>query len=202
MKAIDLFSDWALNDRDLGMEKNHMASVKKMLSLIFHKRAEIFSFVDLGCGNGYVVREVSKHPLCQRSIGVDGAVEMIKKAKLIDSKGEYICSNISSWLPEKKVDFIHSMEVMYYLENPQKIITNINQKCLKKNGMMIMGIDFYQENSDCHSWPNDLNLPMKLLSIREWIIILENSGLSDIKFSQENGKGNFPGTLILSGINS
>ena len=56
MKAIDLFSDWALRDRDMGMEKNHMPAVKSMLSLFIDKQSKKFSFIDVGCGNGYVVR--------------------------------------------------------------------------------------------------------------------------------------------------
>ena len=201
MKAIDLFSDWALKDRDMGMEKNHMPAVKSMLSLFIDKQSKKFSFIDVGCGNGYVVREVSKHPLCHKSIGVDGAIEMIKKAKLIDPDGEYICSDISSWYPSEKVDILQSMEVMYYLENPRDTLINFKQNYLKKNGMMIMGIDFYFENSQCHSWPKDLNVPMKLFSINEWKEILIDSGFSNIKFYQKHAKENFPGTLIFSAIN-
>ena len=45
MKAIDLFSDWALKDRDMGMEKNHMPAVKSMLSLFIDKQSKNFSFI-------------------------------------------------------------------------------------------------------------------------------------------------------------
>ena len=68
--------------------------------------------------------------------------------------------------------------------------------------MIVMGIDFYFENSQCHSWAKDLNVPMKLFSINEWKEILIDSGFSNVKFYQKHAKENFPGTLILSGINS
>jgi len=202
MKAVDLFSKWALIGRDKGMERNHMVAVEKMLSLLFQNRVKEFSFIDIGCGNGYVVRKVFKHPLCYKAMGIDGAEEMIKKAKLLDSRGEYILSDITKWKPIKKVNFIHSMEVMYYLDNPKKMITDIKKFWLKRDGMMIMGIDFYYENKECHSWPKDLNVPMKLYSISEWLDIFRISGLNYIQSYQENRKGNFSGTLIISGINS
>jgi len=202
MKAVDLFSKWALSGRDVGMAENHLPAVKKMLSILLKNRLKKFSFIDIGCGNGYVVREVSKHPLCFKSVGIDGSEEMIKKAKTIDSKGEYICSDISKWLPGEKVDFIHSMEVIYYLENPKRIICQIVENWLKKHGAIIMGIDFYYENKKCHSWPKDLDVKMKLLSINEWRDIFISSGLVNVKYSQINKKSDFSGTLIISGINS
>ena len=201
MKAVNLFNQWALKGRDSGMAKNHMPAVKKMLSLLFQNQTTKFSFIDIGCGNGYVIREISRNPLCSKAIGIDGSKEMIKKAKLIHPEGQYVCSDITIWCPIEKFDFIHSMEVLYYLKNPKKSVKNIVNNWLKKNGEMIMGIDFYYENKDCHSWPDKLNVPMKLFSINQWKDIFKEAGLSNIKFYQVNKKGNFSGTLIMSGIN-
>ena len=202
MKAIDLFSKWALSGRDVGMVKNHMPAVQKMLSIILKKPIKNFSFIDIGCGNGYVVREVSKHALCFKSIGIDGSKEMIEKAKKLDPKGKYILSDISIWSPKEKFDYIHSMEVMYYLENPKKTIDFIVKNWLRKGGAMIMGIDFYYENKNCHSWPKDLDVTMNLLTINQWRDIFISSGLNHVKYFQINKKGDFSGTLIISGINS
>ena len=38
---------------------------------------------------------------------------------------------------------------------------------------MIMGVDYYLENERSHSWPKDLNVPMKLLSMSQWTDILK-----------------------------
>ena len=57
-KPIEVFSEWALNGKDKGMEKNHANPVEEMLNFINTERNEIgneFSFLDLGCGNGWVV---------------------------------------------------------------------------------------------------------------------------------------------------
>ena len=50
------------------------------------KTQEKFSAIDIGCGNGWVVRLLKDHPLCYSAEGIDGAEAMIAKAKEIDSE--------------------------------------------------------------------------------------------------------------------
>jgi len=181
------------------MEKNHLPAVQKMIDILLMGDRRHFSFLDVGCGNGYVVRKISELKQCVISVGMDGAEGMIKKAKKMDPNGNYYCSNIVDWIPKLKFDYIHSMEVMYYLENPEKTIKSIVKNWLKANGVMIMGIDYYLENEKSHSWPKDLNVPMKLLSISQWADILKKSGLNKVNYLQANKRVNFSGTLILYG---
>ena len=181
------------------MEKNHLPAVQKMIDILLMDYRRHFSFLDVGCGNGYVVRKISELKQCVISVGMDGAEGMIKKAKKMDPNGNYYCSNIVDWIPKLKFDYIHSMEVMYYLENPEKTIKSIVKNWLKANGVMIMGIDYYLENEKSHSWPKDLNVPMKLLSISQWADILKKSGLKKVNYLQANKRVNFSGTLILYG---
>tara|TARA_B100000945_G_scaffold265769_1_gene225336 strand:+ start:110 stop:727 length:618 start_codon:yes stop_codon:yes gene_type:complete len=199
-KATDIFSDWALEGRDIGMENNHTTAVNKMLKKIINFYVNPFSFVDAGCGNGWVVRKMSNHPLCIKSIGVDGALEMIKKAKKIDPNGAYIHSELMEWVPDDKVDCVHSMEVIYYFTEPKKIISHIVENWLKSNGLIIMGLDYYAENLKSHSWPSDLNTNMTLLSKNEWMELFNSCGLINTSINQVNPKGDFPGTLVVNGI--
>lgn len=181
------------------MEKNHLPAVQKMIDILLMDYRRHFSFLDVGCGNGYVVRKISELKQCVISVGMDGAEGMIKKAKKMDPNGKYYCSNIVDWIPKLKFDYIHSMEVMYYLENPEKTIKSIVNNWLEANGVMIMGVDYYLENEKSHSWPKDLNVPMKLLSISQWADILKKSGLNKVNYLQANKRVNFSGTLILYG---
>ena len=80
MKAINLFNKWVDLGKDEGMEKNHAIPVKEMIDFILYNREKKFSFLDLGCGNGWVVREIAKNPLCYRAVGIDGSENMISKA--------------------------------------------------------------------------------------------------------------------------
>ena len=181
------------------MEKNHLPAVQKMIDILLMDDKRHFSFLDVGCGNGYVVRKISELKQCVISAGMDGAEGMIKKAKKMDPNGNYYCSNIVDWIPKLKFDYIHSMEVMYYLENPEKTIKSIVNNWLEANGVMIMGVDYYLENERSHSWSKDLNVPMKLLSISQWADILKKSGLNKVNYLQANKRVNFSGTLILYG---
>ena len=154
--STEIFSEWALNGKDEGMEENHRAAVSEMLSIISNNRSKPFSFIDAGCGNGWVVRLMKKHSLCHLAIGIDGAVEMIKKAKTIDPDGIYFCSDLLKWIPEQKVDLIHSMEVFYYLKHPSELIRHMALNCLKPGGEMIMGVDFYLENKNEIKYPESI----------------------------------------------
>jgi trans-aconitate methyltransferase len=141
------------------------------------------------------------HPLCKRAIGVDGAEGMIQNAKEIDSEGDYFFQDLMLWSPKSKVDFIHSMEVLYYFKNPKILISHMLEKWLKPNGRIISGVDYYLENETSHSWPKDLNTQMKLLSIQDWKDLFEKCGLMEVEVFQTNASNSFSGTLIISGIN-
>ena len=196
-KATDIFSEWASIGKDEGMQRNHWNAVKKMFQILSKEQSQPFSFIDAGCGNGWAVREMLKNPLCLNAVGVDGAIEMIERAKKTDPNGNYIYKDLMEWEPKALVDIVHSMEVIYYFNDPKKLILHMKDKWLKPNGKLIIGLDFYKENTDCHNWPKKLNTNMTLLSIKEWTRILKNCGLGDIKNYQTNSSDSFEGTLIL-----
>ena len=138
---VEVFSEWADLDKDYGMEKNHKESVENMLSFAT-KQQKPFSFIDAGCGNGWVVRKVSENPMCIKAEGIDGSDKMIKKAKSIDPKHRYSCADLMTWNPKEKVDLVHSMEVFYYLDNPKEIIQKISNQWLNLGGTIDYRIGF------------------------------------------------------------
>ena len=197
---IDIFDEWADLDKDFGMEKNHKSSVKEMLEYVLDRKTS-YSFIDAGCGNGWVVRSVEKNPLCKKAIGVDGSKKMIQKATKLDPSGSYIYADLMSWVPMTKVDIVHSMEVFYYLENPRKMIQQIFDMWLKKNGSLILGIDFYFENKISHSWPDSCGISkMKLFSQKEWVSFFKDAGFHSIKSWRIGELKDWPGTLVIFGI--
>ncbi len=199
INPIDVFNSWVLNGKDEGMEKNHSLAVHSMIQMLIGKSNKQFSFIDAGCGNGWVVRKVNLYDLCSYSIGVDGSKNMIDKAKKIDPTGNYICSDLMEWKPKEKVDYVHSMEVLYYFENPSKLLKHIYDFWLKKEGTLIVGVDFYKENIISHSWPESLNSTMTLLSKKEWFKCFTQSGFSNVELSQINSSNDFEGTLVIKG---
>ena len=109
---IKTFNTWAIKGKDEGMERGHAPAVEKMFELIHHNTPVIdgtFKVLDLGCGNGWVVRKFLKNENCNYALGIDGAPAMIDKAKKFDSAGNYINADIEIWNCSEKFDIIFSM---------------------------------------------------------------------------------------------
>ena len=201
-KPIEIFGKWAEEGKDVGMEKGHATSVKDMLNFALQERTNIgknFSFLDLGCGNGWAARKVAENTLCTDAVGLDGAEQMIINAKKIAGQVEYIHADINSYIPNRKFDLIHSMEVLYYLEDPAKKVKSFTNDWLEDQGRLIIGIDHYYENLDSHSWAEKVGTPMLMLKEAEWLDIFFASGLNDVKSWRSNPSKDWSGTLVLTG---
>ena len=201
-KATDVFGEWAEKGKDIGMEKGHATAVDEMVNFALRERKKIgknFSFLDLGCGNGWVVRNVSNDSLCNRAIGIDGAKQMIANAESRGGGAEYIFANINSFSSLEKYDVIHSMEVLYYLEDPSNIVRKISESWLNDDGRLIVGLDHYYENKDSHSWEEDVGTPMLMLKAIEWVRIFEMAGLEGVESWYANKHVDWPSTLVITG---
>lgn len=196
---IEVFSQWAKDGRDHGMENNHRASVENMLDYSTNKITD-FTFIDAGCGNGWVVRKVASMPQCKVATGIDGSQEMIEKAKKNDPVNDYFCDDLMRWNPKDKVDLVHSMEVFYYFKEPEQLIKKIYSDWLKNGARLIIGLDFYFENKVSHSWPEDCGIAtMQLYTEKTWIEFFKKSGFKEVTTWRVGEKEGWAGTLILTG---
>ncbi len=196
-KATDVFSEWAKIGKDVGMEEGHAASVSVMLEQAIHRMEKPFKAIDIGCGNGWVVRKLLSFDSCVHASGIDGAKEMIAKARQIDPEGEYVHAHLPGWIPEEKFDLVMSMEFMYYLENPKQFLNNIFTDWMTPGGWIIFGIDHYAENESSHSWPEKLNVHMTTMSDEEWQDSLREIGFENVTSLRAGAKDDWAGTLIL-----
>ena len=197
------FDKWAKIGRDELMEREHTKAVSKFLeSISFDKD---FSFLDIGCGNGWLVRKISKIKTCKKAVGIDKSKFMIKNAisKKKTVKEHYIQSDIESWDYKGKFDFIFSMESLYYSESLEKALAKIF-KLLKLGGKFFCGTDFYKDNKATSRWPKQMKVPMHLRSKSEWIKLFRDAGfktktrqVKDLK-SRKKWKREF-GTLFIIG---
>ena len=195
-----MFSEWAAIGRDERMAKGHEVAVKNMLDYAL-RGLDNYSFIDAGCGDGWVVRLVKANKGCVVAAGVDGAQMMIEKALSIDPTGAYYHADLGNWAPNRKVDVVHSMEVVYYLYDPKGFVANVYKNWLKENGRLIVGLDFYKENTVSHSWPEDCGVSiMQLLPEATWIGFFKDAGFSNVQSWRVDVKENWAGTLVITAV--
>ena len=166
-KTSKLFDVWAKTGRSEEMEKGHGTTVNQFLDKLSLK--EKFRFLDIGCGNGWVVRKMSRKPSCVKAIGIDKSKMMIKnaKSKISSEKESYFVTDLESWDTKEKFDVIFSMESLYYSVPMEPALEKVF-KLLKKGGTFYCGTDFYSDNTLTTRWIKDMNIPMDLRSEKEW----------------------------------
>ncbi len=174
-KVRKTFDEWAQNGRAELMEKEHRKNVLKFLEKVSFEKP--FSFLDVGCGNGWVVQKMANNPNCKKSLGIDKSKKMIILAKKnsISQKEEYIHSDIESLKHPSKFDFIFSMESLYYVDSIETALKKIFQ-LLKPGGRFFCGTDFYTDNKATSNWADMMNIQMHLHSKKEWIEFFKNAG--------------------------
>ena len=169
------FDNWAVSGRSELMEKEHTKTVLKFLNSV--KFEKPFSFLDVGCGNGWVVRKMASMKNCKRAVGIDKSKNMITKAKSYkkSAKEHYIHTEIQKWKYAKKFDYIFSMESLYYSLPMESSLQKI-YKLLKKNGQFFCGTDFYKDNKATTRWTKQMKIPLDLRSKVEWKKMFEKIG--------------------------
>ncbi|NQV38924.1 MAG: class I SAM-dependent methyltransferase [Nitrosopumilus sp.] len=178
-KVRETFDKWAQNGRAELMEIEHGTNVLKFLKSISFDKP--FTFLDVGCGNGWVVRKIAKEKNCKKSIGIDKSKKMIIQSikKIEDRKEEYFHTDIESMNYRGKFDFIFSMESIYYANSIETALGKI-YKLLKPGGLFFCGTDFYTDNKATARWAGIMKIQMHLHSKKEWREFFKNTGF-DVK---------------------
>ena len=165
------------------MESGHTPAVERMLEILDNQTISTnkkFTFLDIGCGNGWVVRKLLEHPNCTNSTGIDGSSSMIEKAISKSTNENYVCADIETWICKSKFSVGFSMETFYYFSDPGLILKNIYRNILKSEGVFIMGVDHYKENKSSLDWDKQFNIKTTTLGVNEWKDIFSDAGFSDI----------------------
>ena len=102
-KTAKLFDVWANTGRSEDMEKGHGTTVNQFLDKLSLKKN--FRFLDIGCGNGWVVRKISQKPSCIKAVGIDKSKMMIKnaKSKILSEKENYFVTDLETWHYKRKI---------------------------------------------------------------------------------------------------
>ena len=169
------FDKWAQNGRAELMEIEHGKNVSKFLQTVSFDKP--FTFLDVGCGNGWVVRKIAKEEKCKKSIGIDKSKKMILEAikKNNIGKEKFIHTDIETWKYRGKFDFIFAMESLYYADSIEIALEKI-YKMLKPEGQFFCGTDFYTDNKATARWASIMKIQMHLHSKKEWKKFFQNTG--------------------------
>lgn len=197
------FDVWAENGRAELMEIEHGKNVTRFLNTISFDKP--FTFLDVGCGNGWVVRKIGKEVKCKKVIGIDKSKKMIIQAKKKSSsvKELFVHTDIESWKYRGKFDIIFSMESLYYSKSIETALERI-YKLLRPGGKFFCGTDFYADNKATARWATIMKIQMHLHSKKEWKELFQNTGfevrtrnIKDLK-NKKKWKREF-GTLFILG---
>ena len=169
------FDKWAQNGKAELMEIEHGKNVLKFFQTISFDKP--FTFLDVGCGNGWVVRTIAKEANCKKATGIDKSKNMITQAKkkIANNKEKFIHTDIESWSTRTRFDFIFSMESLYYANSIEVALDKIF-KLLRPGGQFFCGTDFYTDNKTTARWANIMKVQMHLHSKKEWKKLFQNAG--------------------------
>ena len=176
-RVRETFDKWAEKGRAELMEEEHGKNVSKFLeSILFDKP---FTFLDVGCGNGWIVRKIAKEKYCKKSIGIDKSEKMIiqAKKKTESKKEEYIHTDIESMNHRGRFNFVFSMESLYYTDSIEIALEKIF-KLLKPGGQFFCGTDFYTDNKATARWAGIMKIQMHLHSKKEWREFFKKTGFN------------------------
>ncbi|NIP61888.1 MAG: methyltransferase domain-containing protein, partial [Nitrosopumilaceae archaeon] len=178
-KVEKTFDSWAKSGRAELMEEEHYKTVSRFLDKIQFKNE--FTFLDIGCGNGWVIRKIANLPNCKKAVGIDKSSNMIKAAssKKQSRKEVFYTADIETWNYKGRFDYIFSMESMYYVKDLSHSLSKI-YKLLKQDGEFFCGTDYYKDNKSTAHWSKMLKLDLHLLSKSEWKKILESAGFKTV----------------------
>ena len=176
-KTARYFDKWATIGRSEEMEIGHGNNVNKFLDNIAFDKT--FTFLDIGCGNGWVVRKISQIPNCKQAIGIDKSKNMIEKAKMkrTSKKEKYFQAELESWKNTVKFDVVFSMESLYYSVPMEPALAKV-YTILKPDGVFYCGTDFYSDNHLTTRWAKDMKIPMDLRSKSQWKKMFEKLGFT------------------------
>lgn len=92
--------------------------------------------LDLGCGEGLLLRQLDVLGFTGRYVGVDWSYEALARHR--PSKGRFfVCANLNQFSFAEQFDVVVLSEVLYYLTNPSAVLQNA-RKLVAPRGELLL----------------------------------------------------------------
>ncbi|HKW87451.1 MAG TPA: methyltransferase domain-containing protein [Candidatus Acidoferrales bacterium] len=175
------FNRWAEAGKGESMETEHRPIVEPALELMRLSPADVV--LDVGCGGGWLVRELASRVPQGRVAGMDVSDEMISRARRASTaarNAEFLVGAVDA-IPRETTSFdkVISVESSYYWPDPASGIREI-LRVLRPGGSAWILINYYRDNRYCHLWAKLLAVPTQLLSAEEWASLLGAAGFTNV----------------------
>jgi len=175
------FNAWADEGKGESMEKEHRPIVEPTLALMHIALDE--KILDVGCGGGWLVRELASRAPKGRVAGMDISDEMLAHARTTSANtpnAEFILGNVDA-IPRdpNSFDKVISVESSYYWPDAAAGICEVF-RVLRPGGSAWILINYYRDNPYCHQWSKLLKIPAHLFSADEWAEMFRKTGFANV----------------------
>jgi ubiquinone/menaquinone biosynthesis C-methylase UbiE len=175
------FNRWAEEGRGEEMEAHHRPITGPVLGLMQLRRDE--RVLDLGCGSGWLSRQVAALAPEGSVLGADVSDEMVRRAERASRAISNVsfCVGSAEKIPAEDGSFsrVISVESAYYWPDPAQGLAEIF-RVLAPGGSAWILINYYRDNPHCHQWGAQYTIPAHLLWAEEWAELFRRAGFIDI----------------------
>jgi ubiquinone/menaquinone biosynthesis C-methylase UbiE len=173
------FNRWAKAGRGVEMEEHHHPITDPTLALMDLRVSDLV--LDIGCGTGWLSRQIAARVPEGRVVGIDVSNEMIEQAQRSSAGigNLTFLEGTADHIPCADAFFtkVVSVESAYYWPDPAQGIGEIF-RALRPGGSAWILINFYRDNPHCHQWAAELAVPVQLLAANEWAQLFRDAGFA------------------------
>src|SRR5882724_6272637 len=197
------FNEWARAGKGDSMERGHRPVGEQAIARMnVGSNARV---LDVGCGSGWATRLLAGSAINGRVTGIDISDEMVRVAREASQSRTNVDFQVASAqkLPFDTNEFTHafSMESLYYYQNIPKALGEIH-RVLKTGGLFVAVVDMYWENEATHQWAKNLNVPVQLISVREYHSLFTAAGFVNVNDERILDPRPVPGDYISGSFKS
>jgi len=175
------FNRWAEQGLGEEMESHHRPITDPMLELMQLRPDE--RVLDIGCGSGWLCRQIAGLVHGGSVMGIDVSDEMVRRAEQASAGIPHVSFRVGTAekIPCQDASFtrVVSVESAYYWSDPEKGLSEIFRVLAPQGSAWIL-INYYRDNPHCYQWGAHYAIPASLLWAEEWADFFRRAGFAEV----------------------